>query len=156
LSIDPFAVPDHAIIRRLRADDVDGVFAIEQAAYPFPWSRGLFTECLRAGYACFGLQLGADLAGYVIFNWATDEAHLLNLCIHPTWQRQGYGSLLLEYAIKHVIRLETKAMYLEVRSSNPRAVKLYRNRGFSEIGRRPAYYRSEEGREDAVVMRLKL
>ena len=108
------------------------------------------------GYTCFGLQIGQDLAGYTIFNWAAGEAHLLNLCIHPDWQERGYGSLLLEYSINHIARLEIETMFLEVRASNPSAVNLYKNRGFSIIGRRPSYYQAGEGREDAIVMRLQL
>ena len=144
----------HPLIRRLGLQDVDRVFEIEQLAYPFPWTRGIFEDCLQAGYACFGLQIGKDLAGYTIFNWAAGEAHLLNLCIHPDWQHRGYGSLLLEYAINHVARHDNEAMFLEVRASNTRAAKLYKNRGFRVIGSRPSYYQAGEGREDAIVMRL--
>lgn len=146
----------HPLIRRLALEDVDRIYELEQLAYPFPWSRGLFADCLNAGYALFGLQIGKDLAGYTIFNWAAGEAHLLNLCIHPEWQHRGYGSLLLEYAINHVARHENEAMYLEVRTSNTRAAKLYKNRGFRVIGNRPSYYQAGEGREDAIVMRLVL
>lgn len=149
-------IPDkkHPLIRRLDLDDVDRIYAIELLAYPFPWSRGLFVDCLRAGYAIFGLQVGKELAGYTIFNWAAGEAHLLNLCIHPGWQQRGYGSLLLEYAINHVARQGNESMYLEVRASNTRAARLYRNRGFRVIGSRRSYYQAGDGREDAVVMRL--
>ena len=146
----------HPLIRRLALEDVDRIYELEQLAYPFPWSRGLFADCLNAGYALFGLQIGKDLAGYTIFNWAAGEAHLLNICIHPEWQHRGYGSLLLEYAINHVARHENEAMYLEVRTSNTRAAKLYKNRGFRVIGNRPSYYQAGEGREDAIVMRLVL
>jgi ribosomal-protein-alanine N-acetyltransferase len=150
------AIPDkkHPLIRRLTLEDVDRIYQIELLAYPFPWSRGLFVECLRAGYSFFGLQLGKDLAGYTIISWAAGEAHLLNLCIHPDWQRRGYGSLLLEYAINHVARHGNEAMYLEVRTSNTRAAQLYRNRGFKVIGSRRSYYQAGDGREDAIVMRL--
>ena len=120
----------HPLIRRLDNKDVDRIYEIEQLAYPFPWSRGVFEDCLRVDYACFGLQIGKDLAGYTIFNWAAGEAHLLNLCIHPDWQERGYGSLLLEYTINHIARLEIGTMFLEVRASNPSAVNLYKNRGF--------------------------
>jgi len=144
----------HPLIRRLDIEDIDRIFEIEQIAYPFPWTREVFVDCMRAGYACFGLQMGKDLAGYTIFNWAANEAHLLNLCVHPDWQHRGYGSLLLEYAINHMARLENKLIILEVRASNPRAVNLYQNRGFRVIGRRPSYYQAGEGREDAIVMRL--
>jgi ribosomal-protein-alanine N-acetyltransferase len=132
------------------------MYSIEQAAYPVPWTRGILLDCLRIGYACFGLQLGKDLIGYTIFNWAAGEAHLLNLCIDPKWQKKGYGSLLLEYTIGYVARKKNKAMFLEVRVSNPEAISLYENRGFVIIGRRPDYYQASEGREDAIVMRLEL
>ena len=124
----------HPLIRRLELADVDRIVEIEELAYPFPWSRGIFEDCLRVGYACFGLQIGKDLAGYTIFNWAAGEAHLLNLCLHPQWQGRGYGSLLLEYTINQVARLENESIFLEVRASNPRAVSLYENRGFKLIG----------------------
>ena len=132
------------------------MYSIEQAAYPFPWTRGILLDCLRIGYACFGLQLGKDLIGYTIFTWAAGEAHLLNLCIDPTWQKKGYGSLLLEYTIGYVARQKNEAMFLEVRVSNPEAISLYENRGFVIVGRRPDYYQASEGREDAIVMRLEL
>ena len=146
----------HPLIRRLGMDDVDRIFEIEQIAYPFPWSRGIFVNCMRVGYACFGLQMGKDLAGYTILSWAAGEAHLLNLCIHPDWQPRGYGSLLLEYAINHVARLDSEAIFLEVRASNQRAASLYENRGFKVIGHRPSYYQAGEAREDAIIMRMDL
>ncbi len=136
--------------------DVDLIYEIEQLAYPFPWSRGSFVDCLHAGYICFGLQMGKDLAGYTIFSSAADEAHLLNLCVHPDWQHRGYGSLLLEYSINHAVKLKNEAMFLEVRVSNPRAAALYENRGFRVIGQRSSYYQAGEGREDAIVMHLEL
>jgi len=146
----------HPLIRRLKPEDVDRIYQIEELAYPFPWSRSLFVDCLQAGYALFGLQIGRDLVGYTIFSWAVGEAHLLNLCIHPDWQHRGYGSLLLEYAINHVARHDNEAIYLEVRISNRRAAKLYKNRGFRVIGSRRSYYQAGDGREDAIVMRLAL
>ena len=146
----------HPLIRRLHQEDVDRIHQIEVLAYPFPWTRSLFDDCLRAGYALFGLQIGKDLAGYTVFSWAVGDAHLLNLCIHPDWQHRGYGSLLLEYAINHMARNDNEAIYLEVRTSNTRAAKLYKNRGFRVIGSRRSYYQAGDGREDAIVMRLAL
>jgi ribosomal-protein-alanine N-acetyltransferase len=146
----------HPLIRRLSTEDLEALHSIEQLAYPFPWSRRVFADCLRVGYACFGLQIGRDLAGYSIAGIAANESHLLNLCVHPDWQRRGYGSLLLEYMINHAARQGAEAMFLEVRESNPRAAKLYRERGFAVIGRRPNYYKAGDKREDAIVMRLLL
>lgn len=147
---------NHPLIRRLGMEDLDRVYEIELLAYPFPWTRGIFEDCLNAAYAMFGLQIGNDLAGYTVFNWAAGEAHLLNLCVHPDWQHRGYGSLLLEYAINQMARLDNKAILLEVRTSNARAAKLYTNRGFRVIGHRPGYYQAGDKREDAIVMRMEL
>lgn len=129
---------------------------IEQLSYPFPWTPEIFRGCLRAGYACFGLQMGDELVGYSISNWGAGESHLLNLCIHPRWRKQGLGRTLLEYSITHARALDSQVMFLEVRPSNVDAGKLYRQRGFVEVGKRPAYYQAEGGREDALVMRLDL
>ena len=92
----------HPLIRRLGHEDVDRIYAIEKLAYPFPWTRSLFEDCMNAGYTFFGLQIGKDLAGYTVINWAAGEAHLLNLCVHPDWQHRGYGSLVA-FNPKHII-----------------------------------------------------
>lgn len=144
----------HPVIRPLESGDLDAVLAIEEAAYPFPWTRGIFSECLRVGYGCLGVFQDGALAGYVIFNWGAGESHLLNLCVHPDRQNQGLGGLLLSQAIERAQGMGCEAMYLEVRPSNPEAAGLYARRGFQVVGRRPDYYRSENGREDALVMRL--
>ena len=144
----------HPLIRRLGIQDLDRIYEIEKIAYPFPWTRGIIKDCLSIGYACFGLQIGKDLVGYTIFNWAASEAHLLNLCIHPDWQQRGFGSLLLEYTINQMGRLDNETVFLEVRVSNPEAASLYKKRGFRVIGYRRSYYKAGDGREDAIVMRL--
>lgn len=146
----------HPVLRALAPEDLDQVAEIERACYPFPWTRGIFAECLRAGYACVGLQSGPRLAGYSVMNWAAGEAHLLNLCVHPEFQRMGYGRLLLEQAMALARSRGCHAMFLEVRPSNARAGQLYTRAGFKPVGERPAYYPAHDGREDAVVMRLDL
>ena len=144
------------LIRSLWVEDLDDVLKIELMTYPYPWTRGIFKGCLRAGYACFGLQLGNELVGYSVSNWGVGESHLLNLCIHPRLQKQGYGKMLLENSINHAVSLDCHVMFLEVRPSNTDAGNLYRRRGFEEVGLRPAYYQTEGGREDALLMRLDL
>jgi len=78
------------------------------------------------------------------------------LCVDPKWQGMAYGSLMLERTIDFVSLRGNQSMFLEVRASNPRALKLYKTRGFEVIGHRRGYYRADGGREDAVVMTLKL
>ncbi len=136
----------------MRRSDVSAVYAIEKASYPFPWTRGILVDCLKVGYDCRVLTLDACIAAYAIVTQAVDEAHLLNLCVSADHRRQGLARLLLEQ-IKNETRLTgARRLFLEVRPSNPGAVKLYRSSGFRLIGRRPGYYPAEGEREDALVM----
>jgi len=151
---DPAAV--HSLLRPLNWGDLDRIMEIELAVYPFPWTRGIFSDCLRIGYDCWGLQIGASLIGYSVQTDAANENHLLNLCIEPGSQRQGFGRLLLENAIRIARLRDCRTVFLEVRPSNTAGIALYERRGFELVGRRPDYYSTRGGKEDALVMRLDL
>jgi ribosomal-protein-alanine N-acetyltransferase len=146
----------HPLIRRLNERDLDRVIQIEEAAYPYPWTRGIFADCLRVGYECWGLQIGETLAGYTIQSQAAGENHLLNLCVAREHQRRGLGAILLDHAIRLARRQGCFCVFLEVRPSNTGGLALYRKNGFKVISERPEYYRSDHGREAAIVMQLEL
>jgi ribosomal-protein-alanine N-acetyltransferase len=139
-------------IRRMERSDLAEVFTIEQASYPFPWTRGILTDCLRVGYRCRVLTVDREIASYAIVSHAMEEAHLLNLCVAETFRRRGFARTMLLHLIDEVRTVGIARMFLEVRPSNPGAVELYRSLGFRKIGRRPGYYPAEHGREDALVM----
>lgn len=146
----------HPVIRALNARDLDRIMEIELAAYPFPWTRGIFEDCLRVGYDCHGVQMGSLLVGYSVLTHFVGECHLLNLCIDPQWQRRRLGSLLLEQALRTAVKEHCSSMFLEVRPSNQAGISLYKKRGFRVVGERPDYYRCEHGRENAIVMQMDL
>lgn len=143
-------------VRAMARRDLDAVDAIETASYPFPWTRGIFQDCLRVGYRCHVLDVDDAVAGYGVVSHAFEEAHLLNLCIHPDHRRSGLARLLLDHVVREAQVASANRLFLEVRPSNEAAVALYRRRGFRKIGRRPGYYPDGEGREDAIVMVLHL
>lgn len=135
-------------------EDVDAVLAIEQEAYPFPWTRANFTDSLAAGYSAWCCRVEGALAGYAVMMLVLDEAHLLNVTVAPDWQRRGYGMLLMHHLFDTARSHGAKRMFLEVRPSNAPGQGLYQRLGFVAIGRRRGYYPAGEGREDAVVMAL--
>ncbi len=149
---DTMPVSTDRSIRRLAEDDVAAVMAIETKAYDFPWSLPIFKDCLRAGYACHGMFESGELLGYAIVSSALDEAHLLNLCVRHEARRQGLAEGLLDHALTDAALLGVDRCFLEVRPSNKPARRLYQKSGFRVIGRRPGYYPSHAGREDAWVM----
>jgi len=146
----------HPLVRPLNENDLDRIMQIELDVYPYPWTRGIFADCLRVGYDCWGLQVGPELAGYTVQSHVAGENHLLNLCVAREFQNIGYGSILLEHAIRLARRHDCFCIFLEVRPSNRAGMALYRKNGFEVIAERPDYYRSDLGKENAIVMRLEL
>ncbi len=143
-------------VRSMSHDDLAMVSDIERRSYDFPWSHGVFRDCLLAGYNCVTLERGDRVIGYGILSVAAGEAHILNLCVDPLFRSIGYGGRLLDELLSRARYAEVKQIFLEVRPSNKNALALYRKRGFHRIARRPAYYQSRDGREDAEVLSLKL
>lgn len=133
-------------------EDVPAIMSIELAAYPFPWTVGIFRDCLRVGYPGWVLERDGVIVAYAVASHGAGEGHLLNLCVTPALQRQGLALVLLERVVRDVRTLECNQLFLEVRESNLSAIKLYLRFGFSEIGRRRKYYPAENGREDAMVL----
>lgn len=151
------ALPDRVPrYRRLDPADLDAVLAIERDIYPYPWTRGNFTDSMAAGYDCRALDCGGELAGYGVLMSGAGEAHLLNLSVARRWQRQGLGGALLAYFTEHARDAGASMIMLEVRPSNEAALALYDRTGFRRIALRRDYYPAGERREDAVVMRRDL
>lgn len=139
-------------VRAMRRSDLTSVAELEAQSYPFPWTRGIFADCLRVGYRCHVLGESGAIVGYGIVSMALDEAHLLNLCISPERRRNGYARIMLGHLIDEVRIAGMDRMFLEVRPSNRAAALLYRSHGFRVIGRRAGYYPAPDGREDAAIM----
>ncbi len=144
-------------LRPMREDDLDTVMEIERRAYPFPWTHGIFRDCLLAGYPMWVQEQGGELLGYGVLSIAAGEAHILNLCTAPGHEGQGLGRRMLQALLRVARGQRAQRVFLEVRPSNPRAIALYEYNGFNEIGRRPRYYPDHGGRrEDAIVMAMEL
>ena len=140
----------------MRLDDIDAVVALESQAYEFPWTLGIFRDCLRAGYECWVLALADDIVGYAVLSVAASEAHLLNVCVASKHQGAGHGTRLVRRMIDLARWHHAERLFLEVRPSNTRAIAIYDQIGFNEIGRRPNYYPARRAREDAIVMAIEL
>jgi ribosomal-protein-alanine N-acetyltransferase len=145
-------------LRPMREDDLAAIHLIESRAYDFPWTVGIFRDCLRADYPAWLMYSSNDsrVVGYFLMSIAAGEAHVLNICIAPELQGQGYGRRLLHALLKMARERRVARVFLEVRPSNVNAIALYHDEGFNEIGRRPRYYPAKDGREDALVMAMEL
>ena len=153
--ITPMAEPP-VTIREMTHDDLAMVSDIERRSYEFPWSHGVFRDCLLAGYQNFVLVRDDAVAGYGVLSVAAGEAHILNICEDPEYRSHGYGEKLLDEMLFRARASSVRQVFLEVRPSNERALQLYRKKGFHVVANRPAYYQANDGREDAAVLAKKL
>ncbi|MFZ6849777.1 ribosomal protein S18-alanine N-acetyltransferase [Undibacterium sp. RuRC25W] len=135
--------------------DIDQILTIEEMVYSHPWSRGNFSDSLMNGYDVFGLRDSAQqIICYFLLMPVVDELHLLNFAVRKESQKQGYASAMLTFMGNYAKERGFVSILLEVRCSNYRAIEVYLQGGFHEIGRRKAYYPAgDDTREDAIVMR---
>lgn len=143
-------------LRPMVETDLWAVVGIEHDAYSFPWSEGIFRDCLRVGYCCWVLEYLDVVEGYGIMSVGVGESHILNLCIRPRVQGKGLGRNLLKHLMSVAREHHAQTIMLEVRPTNPSAIRLYHGMGFNEAGVRRAYYPSDTGREDALIFAMEL
>jgi ribosomal-protein-alanine N-acetyltransferase len=89
------------------------------------------------------------LLGYGCFWAILDEAHITIVAVHPDYQRQGLGNLLLYALLVRARQRRMERATLEVRLSNQSAISLYQKYGFKVAGQRKRYY-TDTG-EDALI-----
>ena len=148
-------MPD-LVFRPMQPSDLEPVAALARDAEPFGWTLRNFQDALGAGYRCTVGVVGEVIVGYSVVSHVLDECELLEIAVAPAFQGRGYGSALLERAKADAAAGCARLMRLEVRESNARARGMYARHGFSEDGIRRNYYRTEEGREHAVLMTASL
>ena len=136
----------------MREPDLDQVMIIERGAYHFPWSEGIFRDCLQVGYCCWVLEQEHEVNAFGIMQVAAGEAHVLNLCVAREVHGRGVGRAMLQCLFRVAREHSAESMLLEVRPSNAPALALYRSEGFRTVGTRRAYYPSHDGREDAFIL----
>lgn len=138
-------------LRAMTQDDLPQLMELENANYEFPWTEGVFFDCLRVGYSCWGFQHKNELVGYAVMSAAAGEAHILNITIHKRYRGEGLAKRLMQRMQTLANEQGAEMLFLEVRASNTPAINLYTQLGFNEIGYRNGYYPAKRGREDAVL-----
>ena len=149
----PELVSPEVTIRPMRVTDVAEVVAIERSSYQFPWSEGIFRDCLRVGYVCRVVTLSRQVVAYGVMSFGAGEAHILNLCVEQAHRCRGVGRQLLGSLIERASAARMSEAFLEVRPSNTAAIRLYLALGFEQVGMRRGYYQAAGGREDAAVLK---
>ena len=135
-------------------EDSVALAALDSQINPSPWSAERFRAVCAAGAASTTLiARGADgIQGFLVYSRVLDEATLLSIGVRREVQRQGLGGRLLDTACLRMCSEGAQRCLLEVRVSNRAAIRMYESRAFQPDGVRKAYYRGEQGHEDALLM----
>lgn len=141
--------------------EADSLGALIDASFPPQygerWSADQIISALSMPGTTVALAFTEDTqphpAGFALVRQVVDEAELLLIAVAPNQRGKGLGGRLLDYTIEMCSASSTRDMFLEVRSGNTDAIYLYKSRGFEVVGKRPGYYRSDNGQlHDALTM----
>ncbi|MEI5995459.1 ribosomal protein S18-alanine N-acetyltransferase [Candidatus Enterococcus mansonii] len=133
----------------------DKIWHLSEASYDHgsPWSKEQFKLDLANETSEYLVLVDKECwIGFVSYQLILDEVEITHVAIHQTYQKQGYGSELLRKAVQEFVKKDILQIFLEVRSSNVPAQRLYEKIGFKMIRRRKNYY--SHPKEDGFVMCL--
>lgn len=142
-------------IRRARSQDAPAIAAIAGEALPERWNAEAFRAELeaRGGVGFVAVGQGGELLGYALGARAHGEVEIRSLAVATAYRRRGLARRLLGALLEAEREAGASDAFLEVRSSNSAAQRLYASAGFAPAGERPGYYADGEG---AVVMAARL
>jgi len=137
-------------------DFLDSILETERDSFISPWSRNGFLQEVRNPISHLWVVMDEDGAagGHICFWMFEREIQLLNIAVHSGKRGRGLGNHLLKEMIRFGIERGMEQIWLEVRTSNSKARRIYEKLGFVAVGRRPRYY--QDTNEDAIVMSLDL
>ena len=143
-------------IKEMTLSDLNDVYNLEIKAYEYPWEKNILRGCVINKYDCFIATIDKQIVGYLITKISSPESHILNLTIDKNYRNNGIASQFLEMVILKCRLLKSNIIFLETRLSNLPAISLYIKFGFKKIGVRQNYYKSKNGREDAVIFSMSM
>jgi len=125
---------------------------IHAQSFPRPWPALDMAVHVKTDL-CLGVGPEKDLpfGAFIIIRTSEHEAEILTIATAEQARRKGYGRALLGEATARFTQAKSRNLFLEVAEDNAPAIALYKSSGFVPIGRRPAYYRRENGRVAAIT-----
>lgn len=139
------------LVEPLVEGDLEAIYAIERRAHAHPWKYRHFVDSLKAAHHhCLGVREGDQWIAYAVVSCVGGEAELLLLVVDTRWQGRGVGQQLIQHVASRLSG-HADTLFLEVRAGNARAIDLYEQQEFNQVGVRPGYYPLASGREDALI-----
>lgn len=137
--------PPAPVVRPASVGDIAAIIQLEADAFPLdPWSENLVGQGVNGELPTVSYlvaEVAGAFAGYAVVSVVDVDAELQRIAVVPDARRTGVGATLLAEVRELAARSGASRLLLEVREDNRAALDLYGRRGFTELGRRPRYYR---------------
>ena len=144
------------VFRNALSQDAEALAELEILCFSDPWSREALTRDLAENPLSryYVAESEGRVAAYAGVWLVLDQAHIIDVAVHPSLRRQGNGRALVDEVLRRTGEAGVTSWTLEVRRSNEPALALYRSLGFLAAGIRKNYY--EHPVEDALILWLGL
>ncbi len=122
---------------------------IHAVCFPDGWSITSFENLLKSQGVLAWLVEGS---GFLLTRTVADEMEVLTIAVRPEARRSGIATQLMRAALEHAREAGGQKCFLEVDKCNVPAIRCYEQLGFSVISTRKDYYKTKDGRSDALLM----
>ena len=151
------SIVENLVLRPMLWWDIPWVEKIEQDLFPVdPWTAELFWAELAQvpeSRTVVVAELGGEIVGYTSLRNVGSEADINTIAVAKKFQNQGVGAQLYSWLEHCAIAKDVRQLFLDVRSDNDVAIKMYLKLGFEKIDLRKDYYATGIS---AIVMRKRL
>lgn len=139
------------ILKEYTESDIYHIESIEKSCFSDPWSFNSIKESLEnPSYKYIISKSNNIILGYMNINTILDEGYINNFAVNKQYQNLGIGNAILKKAINFGKENNLSFLSLEVRSSNNKAISLYKKNNFLITGSRKSFYTKPV--EDALIM----
>jgi len=140
-------------IRAMEKKDIPFAQNIEKEAFVHNAPNINFTLELKNAFAFYFIakeqKTIIGFSGIWLFH---DEAHIAQIAVLPTKQRNKVGGFLLEACLELARQSCFKKIYLEVHEDNHAAINFYKKNNFTIIKTKANYYKYNEKLKSAHIM----
>ena len=138
-------------LRRVKSNDLEKIIILDHEVLKTNWHERLYLEeIVNSDSEFWLLELENDVIGFILIRRNMVDAEVLQFAVSKRFQKQGFGSILMDKAIEITNR---ELLFLEVSQKNESAINFYLKNNFETIFIRKNYYGPSE---DALVMRKRL
>lgn len=140
-------ITDDIAILEMSYTDLEKI-KLNYEKFPNIWDYGVLEEDYQNS-KYFVIKQNEEIYGFVGIRIVFEEMEIINIVTRIDKRNEGFASNLFSYIIKYATQNDIQKINLEVSSKNFNAIKLYKNFGFEDVGKREKYYKNGD---DAILM----